>query len=118
MVHIQWWQKGDLIHTCKDDFVQLFYVILLKFKPLRFTFLSNSSYLFHNLLKSNYYIFHSFRTRYLPKENITFSDNHTVSFLLPYGAIFEPSMSVGTEEDHITTLNLAVAVRECHPTVW
>ncbi|XP_053169849.1 platelet glycoprotein 4 [Scomber japonicus] len=52
---------------------------------------------------------YTYLTRYLPKENITFSDNHTVSFLLPYGAIFEPSMSVGTEEDHITTLNLAVA---------
>ncbi|KAI5626016.1 platelet glycoprotein 4 [Silurus asotus] len=52
---------------------------------------------------------YTYRTRYLPKENITFYQNHTVSFLLPSGAIFEPSMSAGTEEDVVTTLNLAVA---------
>lgn len=55
------------------------------------------------------------RTRYLPKENITFNPNNTVAFLLPQGAIFEPSMSVGPEEDNVTSLNLAVAVSECHP---
>uniref|UniRef100_A0A7N8YGF5 Platelet glycoprotein 4 n=1 Tax=Mastacembelus armatus TaxID=205130 RepID=A0A7N8YGF5_9TELE len=52
---------------------------------------------------------YTYRIRYLPKENITFNPNHTASFLLPQGAIFEPSMSVGSEEDKITTLNLAVA---------
>ncbi|KAM9334661.1 platelet glycoprotein 4 [Symphorus nematophorus] len=52
---------------------------------------------------------YTYRTRYLPKENVTFNPNHTVSFLLPMGAIFEPSMSVGPEEDKVTTLNLAVA---------
>ncbi|XP_068611225.1 platelet glycoprotein 4 [Brachionichthys hirsutus] len=52
---------------------------------------------------------YTYRTRYLPKENITFNNNHTVSFLLPMGAIFEPSMSVGSEEDSVTSLNLAVA---------
>uniref|UniRef100_A0A3Q3VJ78 Platelet glycoprotein 4 n=1 Tax=Mola mola TaxID=94237 RepID=A0A3Q3VJ78_MOLML len=51
---------------------------------------------------------YTYRTRYLPKENITF-DNHTASFTLPLGAIFEPSMSVGPEEDEVTTLNLFVA---------
>lgn len=30
--------------------------------------------------------------------------------MLPMGAIFEPSMSVGPEEDNVTSLNLAVAV--------
>ena len=50
------------------------------------------------------------RTRYLAKENITAFPNHTVSYLLPAGAIFDPSMSVGPEEDMVTTLNLAVAV--------
>ncbi|KAF4079982.1 hypothetical protein AMELA_G00184380 [Ameiurus melas] len=49
------------------------------------------------------------RTRYIPKENVTFYQNHTVSFLLPLGAIFEPSKSVGAEEDVVTSLNLAVA---------
>lgn len=118
MAHILWWQKGDLTHTCKDDFVTLFYIIIsFKLQPLKLEFLSSSLYLFHNLLESNYYIFHCFRTRYLPKENVTFYPNHTVSYLLPNGAIFEPSMSVGTEEDEITSLDLAVAVRECHPTV-
>ncbi|MCJ8742948.1 hypothetical protein PDJAM_G00088070 [Pangasius djambal] len=53
---------------------------------------------------------YTYRTRYIPKENVTFYQNHTVSFLLPSGAIFEPSMSVGAEEDVVTTLNLAVAV--------
>ncbi|XP_044042390.1 platelet glycoprotein 4 [Siniperca chuatsi] len=52
---------------------------------------------------------YTYRTRYLPKENITFNPNQTVSFLLPQGAIFEPSMSVGPEEDKVTCLNLAVA---------
>ncbi|XP_068163331.1 platelet glycoprotein 4 [Antennarius striatus] len=52
---------------------------------------------------------YTYRTRYLPKEDITFNNNFTASFLLPAGAIFEPSMSVGPEEDNVTSLNLAVA---------
>lgn len=52
---------------------------------------------------------YTYRTRYLPKENVTLNSNHTVSFLLPFGAIFEPSMSVGPEEDTVVSLNLAVA---------
>ncbi|KAJ3580956.1 hypothetical protein NHX12_017252 [Muraenolepis orangiensis] len=52
---------------------------------------------------------YTYRVRYLAKENITAHDNYTVSYLLPNGAIFEPSMSVGPEEDMVTTLNLAVA---------
>ncbi|XP_007467097.1 PREDICTED: platelet glycoprotein 4 isoform X3 [Lipotes vexillifer] len=51
-----------------------------------------------------------YRVRYLAKENITQdSETHTVSFLQPNGAIFEPSLSVGTENDTFTVLNLAVA---------
>lgn len=49
------------------------------------------------------------RTRYLPKANITYGDL-TVSFVQPAGAIFVPSMSVGSEEDNVTCLNLFVAV--------
>ncbi|XP_018934322.1 platelet glycoprotein 4 [Cyprinus carpio] len=52
---------------------------------------------------------YTYRTRFIPKTNITFNDNFTLSFVLPVGAIFEPSMSVGTEEDIFTSLNLAVA---------
>ncbi|XP_070709752.1 platelet glycoprotein 4 [Pempheris klunzingeri] len=52
---------------------------------------------------------YTYRTRYLPKHNVTFNDNHTASFLLPLGAIFEPTMSVGPEEDKVVSLNLAVA---------
>ncbi|CAM4566584.1 hypothetical protein PO909_029154 [Leuciscus waleckii] len=52
---------------------------------------------------------YTYRTRFIPKRNITFNDNFTVSFVLPYGAIFEPDMSVGTEDDIFTSLNLAVA---------
>uniref|UniRef100_A0A668A822 Platelet glycoprotein 4 n=1 Tax=Myripristis murdjan TaxID=586833 RepID=A0A668A822_9TELE len=60
---------------------------------------------------------YTYRTRYLPKENITAHSNHTIAFVLPAGAIFEPSLSVGPEEDQVTSLNLAVAVSECHPAV-
>lgn len=57
------------------------------------------------------YFFLFFRVRYLAKENITHdTENHTVSFVQPNGAIFEPSLSVGTENDTWTVLNLAVAV--------
>ncbi|XP_035258234.1 platelet glycoprotein 4 [Anguilla anguilla] len=52
---------------------------------------------------------YTYRTRYLPKVNITAFDNDTISFVLPAGAIFEPALSVGPEEDTITALNLAVA---------
>uniref|UniRef100_A0A8C7A8H4 Platelet glycoprotein 4 n=1 Tax=Neovison vison TaxID=452646 RepID=A0A8C7A8H4_NEOVI len=53
---------------------------------------------------------YTYRVRYLAKENITHdSESHTVSFVQPNGAIFEPSLSVGTENDTLTVLNLAVA---------
>uniref|UniRef100_A0A8C6CIV1 Platelet glycoprotein 4 n=1 Tax=Moschus moschiferus TaxID=68415 RepID=A0A8C6CIV1_MOSMO len=53
---------------------------------------------------------YTYRVRYLAKENITQDpETHTVSFLQPNGAIFEPSLSVGTEDDTFTILNLAVA---------
>ncbi|XP_026087128.1 platelet glycoprotein 4 [Carassius auratus] len=52
---------------------------------------------------------YTYRTRFTPKTNVTFNDNYTVTFVRPAGAIFEPSMSVGTEEDVFTSLNLAVA---------
>lgn len=49
------------------------------------------------------------RTRYLPKENITYGST-TISYVQLAGAIFVPSMSVGSEEDNVTCLNLVVAV--------
>ncbi|KAJ0057020.1 hypothetical protein NL108_000849, partial [Boleophthalmus pectinirostris] len=52
---------------------------------------------------------YTYKTRFLPKENITFNSNHTASFLLPTSAIFDPSMSVGPEDDKVVILNLAVA---------
>ncbi|NXE86281.1 CD36 protein, partial [Menura novaehollandiae] len=51
---------------------------------------------------------YTYRVRYLPKENITESENGTISYLLPNVASFEPDMSVGTEDDTVTCLNLAV----------
>uniref|UniRef100_A0A5F9C647 Platelet glycoprotein 4 n=1 Tax=Oryctolagus cuniculus TaxID=9986 RepID=A0A5F9C647_RABIT len=53
---------------------------------------------------------YTYRVRYLAKENVTQDpEDHTVSFVQPNGAIFEPSLSVGTENDTFTVLNLAVA---------
>ncbi|XP_060052311.1 platelet glycoprotein 4 [Erinaceus europaeus] len=53
---------------------------------------------------------YTYRVRYLAKENITHdTESNTVSFVQPNGAIFEPSLSVGTEDDMFTVLNLAVA---------
>lgn len=53
---------------------------------------------------------YTYRVRYLAKESITQDPkDSTVSFVQPNGAIFEPSLSVGTENDNFTVLNLAVA---------
>uniref|UniRef100_A0A8C2RNV3 Platelet glycoprotein 4 n=1 Tax=Capra hircus TaxID=9925 RepID=A0A8C2RNV3_CAPHI len=61
-------------------------------------------------LKCRFYEWFSNCVRYLAKDIITQdSKTHTVSFLRPKGAIFEPSLSVGTENDTFTVLNLAVA---------
>ncbi|NWT14890.1 CD36 protein, partial [Vireo altiloquus] len=51
---------------------------------------------------------YTYRVRYLPKENVT-EENDTISYMLPNVAYFEPNMSVGTENDTVTVLNLAVA---------
>ncbi|NWR66002.1 CD36 protein, partial [Bucorvus abyssinicus] len=51
---------------------------------------------------------YTYRVRYLPKENITENGDGTISYMLPNVARFEPDMSVGTENDTITCLNLAV----------
>ncbi|NXQ86851.1 CD36 protein, partial [Nyctibius grandis] len=51
---------------------------------------------------------YTYRVRYLPKENITENSDGTISYMLPNVARFEPDMSVGTENDTITCLNLAV----------
>lgn len=53
---------------------------------------------------------YTYRVRYLAKENVVQnSTDHTVSFMQPNEAVFEPSMSVGKESDTFTVLNLAVA---------
>ncbi|CAB1420942.1 unnamed protein product [Pleuronectes platessa] len=52
---------------------------------------------------------YTYRTRIYPRANITFNPNQTVSFLLPLNAVFEPAMSVGPEEDYVTSINLGVA---------
>lgn len=58
-----------------------------------------------------FYLLLYFRVRYLSKDNITHDPmTNTVSFVQPNGAIFEPSLSVGSENDNFTILNLAVAV--------
>ncbi|NXF20510.1 CD36 protein, partial [Rhodinocichla rosea] len=52
---------------------------------------------------------YTYRVRYLPKENVTEGENGTITYMLPNIANFEPDMSVGTENDTLTILNLAVA---------
>ncbi|XP_076578400.1 platelet glycoprotein 4 [Chaetodon auriga] len=49
---------------------------------------------------------YTYRVRYLPKDNIVPHPDHTITYQLPLGAIFEPSLSKGSEDDNITTLNL------------
>ncbi|NWS81556.1 CD36 protein, partial [Toxostoma redivivum] len=51
---------------------------------------------------------YTYRVRYLPKENVTEGENGTISYMLPNAADFEPDLSVGTEDDTVTVLNLAV----------
>ncbi|NWV07186.1 CD36 protein, partial [Ptilonorhynchus violaceus] len=51
---------------------------------------------------------YTYRVRYLPKEDVTEGENGTISYMLPNAAKFEPDMSVGTEDDNFTCLNLAV----------
>uniref|UniRef100_A0A7N4PBB5 Platelet glycoprotein 4 n=1 Tax=Sarcophilus harrisii TaxID=9305 RepID=A0A7N4PBB5_SARHA len=52
---------------------------------------------------------YTYRVRYLAKENLTQNADNTVSFVQPNGAIFERGLSVGSEDDSFTVLNLAVA---------
>ncbi|XP_072922686.1 platelet glycoprotein 4 isoform X2 [Hemitrygon akajei] len=52
---------------------------------------------------------YTYRVRYLPKSNVTMNDNYTASYLQPYSAIFEPTMSVGSPTDRLTALNLIAA---------
>ncbi|XP_032895706.1 platelet glycoprotein 4 isoform X1 [Amblyraja radiata] len=52
---------------------------------------------------------YTYRVRSLQKSNVTINDNYTVSYLQPYSAIFEPTMSMGLETDTLTALNLAAA---------
>ncbi|XP_054979788.1 platelet glycoprotein 4-like [Sorex araneus] len=63
---------------------------------------------------------YTYRVRYLAKENITHdTENNTVSFVVPNGAIFEPSLSAGSEDDVLTVLNLAVvAAPQLYPSAF
>ncbi|NXL17202.1 CD36 protein, partial [Setophaga kirtlandii] len=59
---------------------------------------------------------YTYRVRYLPKENVTEGENGTITYMLPNIASFEPDLSVGTENDTLTILNLAVvAVPSVYP---
>ncbi|XP_078410382.1 platelet glycoprotein 4 [Cetorhinus maximus] len=52
---------------------------------------------------------YTYRIRQLPKSIIAVNANHTISYLQPRSAIFQPNMSVGLETDIITALNFAAA---------
>ncbi|NXO24271.1 CD36 protein, partial [Cisticola juncidis] len=51
---------------------------------------------------------YTYRVRYLAKEDVVEGENGTISYMLPNAADFEPDLSVGTENDTLTVLNLAV----------
>ncbi|XP_026533018.1 platelet glycoprotein 4-like [Notechis scutatus] len=51
---------------------------------------------------------YTYKTRYMPKVNITGHNDATLSYFLENIFIFQPNMSSGLESDNITTVNLAV----------
>ncbi|KAF7246653.1 Platelet glycoprotein 4 [Varanus komodoensis] len=55
---------------------------------------------------------YTYRVRYLAKENITEHPDFTISYMQPNIVHFMPSMSIGTEDDNFTFVNLAVVVSE------
>nr|XP_033814628.1 platelet glycoprotein 4 isoform X2 [Geotrypetes seraphini] len=61
---------------------------------------------------------YTYRIRNLSKENITMGENHTVSFLQPNSAEFQRDMSVGSEDDTVIALNLAVASAPSLFPIW
>ncbi|XP_053575731.1 platelet glycoprotein 4 [Bombina bombina] len=52
---------------------------------------------------------YTYLVRHLPKSNITQNNNDTVSYLQPNSAEFQRHMSIGSDNDSYTVLNLAVA---------
>ncbi|KAG8142605.1 hypothetical protein E2320_005814 [Naja naja] len=55
---------------------------------------------------------YTYRMRYKPKENITEHFDNTLSYFQPKIIRFEPEMSIGSENDTVTTVNLAVVYNE------
>ncbi|XP_043943197.1 platelet glycoprotein 4 [Protopterus annectens] len=55
---------------------------------------------------------YTYRIRDDPKSSITANDNYTISYMLPNTAVFLRDMSYGSEEEIITSLNLAVAATQ------
>uniref|UniRef100_A0A8C6Y7Q2 Platelet glycoprotein 4 n=1 Tax=Naja naja TaxID=35670 RepID=A0A8C6Y7Q2_NAJNA len=53
---------------------------------------------------------YTYKTRYMPKVNITEHDDATLSYFLENIVLFQPDMSSGLESDKITTVNLAVVI--------
>uniref|UniRef100_A0A670YQ21 Platelet glycoprotein 4 n=1 Tax=Pseudonaja textilis TaxID=8673 RepID=A0A670YQ21_PSETE len=51
---------------------------------------------------------YTYRMRYKPKENITEYFDNTLSYFQPNIIRFEPDLSIGSENDTVTTVNLAV----------
>uniref|UniRef100_A0A8C6Y5B0 Platelet glycoprotein 4 n=1 Tax=Naja naja TaxID=35670 RepID=A0A8C6Y5B0_NAJNA len=60
---------------------------------------------------------YTYKTRYMPKVNITEHDDATLSYFLENIVLFQPDMSSGLESDKITTVNLAVVVSELSPKI-
>ncbi|KAG8439980.1 hypothetical protein GDO86_005955 [Hymenochirus boettgeri] len=52
---------------------------------------------------------YTYLVRYIPKANVTQHQNSTVTFWQPNGAVFQRHLSIGSEEETHTVLNLAVA---------
>ncbi|XP_044133098.1 platelet glycoprotein 4 [Bufo gargarizans] len=52
---------------------------------------------------------YTYLVRHLPKTNVTQNNNSTVTYYLPNNAIFQRHMSIGSDDDKYTVLNLGVA---------
>ena len=88
----------------------LFYNIYMPFCLLLFLSLSLSLSLPLSKLSVSRLFLYWYRI-YVDRDNLTFHDNGTLSYVTRYIYFFEPEQSVGPETDRVITPNLALIVR-------